>query len=86
MRVEGSDGNISCTVSTEQVNKSGEYTDLDGVMPALPGQHYQHMTRQVKFTHGQSEEYVNVTLIGNTAGEEDAEDADRMFRITISEP
>jgi len=47
LRVEGSDGNISCTVSTEQVNKSSDFSALDGVQPALPGQHYQHMTRQV---------------------------------------
>ena len=54
-------------------------------MPAIPGQHYQHMTRQVEFSHNQSEAFVNVTLIGSTAGEGDAEE-DQMFRVTISDP
>ena len=83
MRVEGSDGNISCTVSTEQVNKSGDFANLDGVSPALPGQHYQHMTRQVVFKHNENEATVNVTLIGSTVNEDED---DQMFRVTISDP
>jgi diaminopimelate decarboxylase len=83
LRVEGSDGNISCTVSTEQVNKSGEFVALDGVQPALPGTHYQHMTRQVTFKHNENEASVNVTLIGNTLNEDED---DNMFRVVISDP
>lgn len=83
LRVEGSDGNISCTVSTEQVNKSGEFTALDGVQPALPGTHYQHMTRQVAFKHNENEASINVTLIGTTLNEDED---DNMFRVVISDP
>lgn len=74
MRVEGSDGNISCTVTTDILDNSGDFLALDGVKPALPGQHYQHMTRQVQFAHNQSEALVNLTIIANIIGEDEEDD------------
>ena len=65
------------------MNKSGDFANLDGVSPALPGQHYQHMTRQVAFKHNENEANINVTLIGGTVNEDEN---DTMFRVTISDP
>ena len=85
MRIEGADGKISCNVSTEQVNKSGDFAALEGVVPAIAGQHYQHMSKQVYFKNGEMEAKVNVNLIFNNATE-NPDDDDQIFRVTISDP